>query len=253
MILGSDGYDLVIVAVEDERRHVELLEIFGEVRLRERLDAIVDGFVSSQHSLKPERIPQALRDLGARPVGTVERSAEVFEKLCAIGEDCCTNLVEGIHRQATGIGWGLQHQRRHRADEPGLGDTLCAVATDIAGDFSAAGRVPYMDRVFEVEPFDQLREVVRIGIHFVAIPWLVRSAVAATVMGDATISAGSQKQHLVFKCVRAEWPAMAEYDWLSPAPVFVINPCTAFFRDRGTTMTSFRFGLRRWSRGGRSA
>jgi len=49
-----------------------------------------------------------------------------------------------------------------------------------------------MDRVFEVELFDQLREVVRIGIHFVAIPWLVRSAVAATVMGDATISAGSQ-------------------------------------------------------------
>ena len=132
-----------------------------------------------------------------------------------------------------------------RADEHGLGDTLCAVATHMAGDFSASRRVPYMDRFFEVELFDQLREVVRIAIHFVALPWLVRSAVAATVMGDAPISAGSQKQHLVFKCVRAEWPAMAEYDWLSLAPVFAINPCTVFCGDRGRKIISFRFGLRR--------
>ena len=37
---GADRHDLIVVAVEDERRHVELLEIFGEIRLGEGLDAI---------------------------------------------------------------------------------------------------------------------------------------------------------------------------------------------------------------------
>jgi hypothetical protein len=64
-------------------------------------------------------------------------------------------------------------------------------------------------------------------------------------MGDAAVSAGSQKQHLVFKSVRAEWPAMAEYDWLALSPVFVINPCTVFCRDRGHNIVSFKVKPRR--------
>ena len=37
---GADRYDLVVVAVNDQRWDVEFLEVFGEVRLRERLDAV---------------------------------------------------------------------------------------------------------------------------------------------------------------------------------------------------------------------
>jgi len=36
--------------------------------------------------LQPERVPRALRDLGAWPVGAAEWSAEIFEELRAVGE-----------------------------------------------------------------------------------------------------------------------------------------------------------------------
>jgi hypothetical protein len=45
-----------------------------------------------------------------------------------------------------------------------------------------------MDRVLEVERFDQLREVVGIGIHVVAAPGLARPAMAAAIMGDAAVA-----------------------------------------------------------------
>ena len=38
-----DRHDLVVVAVDDQRRDVELLQVLGEVGLGERLDAIVGG------------------------------------------------------------------------------------------------------------------------------------------------------------------------------------------------------------------
>ena len=186
---GADRHDLVVVAVQDQRRHVELLEVLGEVRLGERLDAVVDGLEAGQHPLQPERIAQTLRDLGARPVGAVERRAEILEELRAVGEDAGADLVEHLDRQAAGIGGRLQHQRRHRADQHGLGHAFRAVATDIAGDFAAAGGVADVDRVLQVERFDQRREVVGVGVHVVAVPGLARSAVAAAVVGDAAVAA----------------------------------------------------------------
>ncbi len=127
----------------------------------------------------------------------------------------------------------LQHQRRHRADQHGLGHTFRAVAADIAGDFAAARGVADMDRVLQVERFDERREVVGVGVHVVAVPGLARAPMAAAVMGDAAISAGSQKEHLVFKGIRAERPAMAEDHGLSAAPVLVIDLRAVFGRDRG--------------------
>ena len=40
---GVDRHDLVVVAVDDQGRHVELLQVLGEVGLRERLDAVDDA------------------------------------------------------------------------------------------------------------------------------------------------------------------------------------------------------------------
>lgn len=93
-------------------------------------------------------------------VGAVERRAEILEELRAVGEDAGADPVERLHRQAAGIGGRLQHQRRHRADQHGLGDTFRAVAADIAGHFAAARGVTDMDRVPQVERFDERREVV---------------------------------------------------------------------------------------------
>ena len=38
---SADRYDLIIVAVQNERRHIDLLEILGEVRFGEHFDAFV--------------------------------------------------------------------------------------------------------------------------------------------------------------------------------------------------------------------
>jgi hypothetical protein len=113
-----------------------------------------------------------LRDLGVWSVGAVEGRAEILEELRAVGEHAGADLIERVDRQPDGIGGRLQHQRRHRADEHGLGHTFGAVAADIAGDFAAAHGVPDMDRVLQGELFHERREVIGVGIHFVAIPRL---------------------------------------------------------------------------------
>src|SRR5438094_213082 len=66
-------------------------------------------------------------------------------------------------------------------------------------------------------------EVVGVGVQIVAVPGLARAAVAAAVMGDAAVAAGSQKEHLVFPGVRAQRPAMTEDHGLSAAPVLVVQ------------------------------
>src|SRR5665647_1976173 len=95
-----------------------------------------------------------------------------------------------------------------------------------------------MDRVLQVKRFHQCREVVGVGIHFVAAPRLARSAMAAAVMADAAVSVGAQKHHLVLPGVRAQRPAVAEDHGLATAPVLVVDLRAVFRRYRGHGMLS---------------
>jgi hypothetical protein len=52
-------------------------------------------------------------------------------------------------------------------------------------------------------------------VHVVAIPWLGRAAVAATVMRNAAIAFFCQEDHLRFPAVGVQWPTVAEYNWLA--------------------------------------
>ena len=81
---GVDWHNLV-VAVDDQRRNVELRQILGEVRLRERLDALILVLETTLHPLKPEGVADALGDLGTQPVGTVDWFCEILEELRAVG------------------------------------------------------------------------------------------------------------------------------------------------------------------------
>src|SRR5450830_1175032 len=56
---------------------------------------------------------------------------------------------------------------------------------------------------------------------------------AAAVMGDAAVSAGAQKHHLVFPGVRAQRPPVTEDHGLSRAPVLVVDLRAVFGSDRG--------------------
>ncbi len=49
-----------VVTVRDEHRDVDLLQVFGEVGLRESLDAIVVGFRAAHHALAPPIVDDGL-------------------------------------------------------------------------------------------------------------------------------------------------------------------------------------------------
>src|ERR1035437_7873135 len=57
---GADRHDLVVVAVHDEGGHVEFLEVLGEVRLGECLDAVKRVLMARLHTLEPEPVDHAL-------------------------------------------------------------------------------------------------------------------------------------------------------------------------------------------------
>src|SRR6266436_3272186 len=100
----TDWDDLVVVSMKNQRRHVESLQIFGEIGFGKRLDAKVAGGESSHHALKPERFAHACRDLRARPVVAVKWQCQVLEELRAVGDDAGADLIEYHDGQSARIG-----------------------------------------------------------------------------------------------------------------------------------------------------
>src|SRR6185503_6202008 len=82
----------------------------------------------------------------------------------------------------------------------------------------------HMNRIFQIESFSKLSEIVRVGVQVVAAPWLTRASMTTPVVRDATASVRSQEEHLIFESIRRERPAMAKDNRLTSAPVFVIDP-----------------------------
>ena len=66
-----DRDDLVVFAVQDQSRDIDLLEVLGEISLREGLDALVRVLEAGLHAPEPELIQYTLGDLRPRPIGTV--------------------------------------------------------------------------------------------------------------------------------------------------------------------------------------
>src|ERR1035441_9080061 len=109
---SADRHNLVVVTVNDKRRHVELLKVLGKIRLGERFDAVEGVLVTGLHPLQPEPVNHALRNLRAWPVEAEERAAgEILVELRSVGDGAEADLVEYLNRQAAGIGGGLQQAR----------------------------------------------------------------------------------------------------------------------------------------------
>ena len=226
--------------MHDQGRHVDLLQVLREVRLGEGLDAVDDPFEARLHPLHPERIAQPLRHLRAGTIGAVERPAQILEELRAVRQNAGADPIEHFHWQAPGVCGCLQHDRRHGANQHRLGDALRAVAADVAGDFSAAGGVTHVDCVAQIERLGERREIVGVGIHLIAVPWLAGSTVTAAVVRDTAVAVEAQKHHLVFPGVRAQRPAVAEDHGSSTAPVLVVEPRAVLGRDRAHRIASSR-------------
>src|SRR5690242_5894334 len=102
---------------------------------------------------------------------------------------------------------------------------------DVAGNFSATGRMTHMDRILQVEFFREGREIIGIGVHLVTIPRLGGTAVPSPVMRDNSIALLPEEQHLSIPVVRGERPPVTEHDGLALSPVLVVNLCAIFCRD----------------------
>jgi len=102
------------------------------------------------------------------------------------------------------------------------------MTANVAGDLTPAGRKADKCDGLQIERLQELREVVGIGVHVVSAPWLTRSPMTATVMGNAPKTVGAQKQHLRFPTIGIEGPTVAEHHRLSAAPVFVVDFCSVF-------------------------
>lgn len=116
-------------------------------------------------------------------------------------------------------------------DEHSLGHQRCAMTADVVGDFAAAGRMADEHNVTEIERLDELGQIVGVLVHIVALPGLVRAAMTAPVVGDDPIAVLPQEQHLAIPGVGAEWPAVAEDNRLTCAPVPVIDLRSVFGSD----------------------
>jgi hypothetical protein len=71
------------------------------------------------------------------------------------------------------------------------------VATDATGHLAPSCGVADADHAVEIERFDEFREVVGVGVHVVAGPWLTRTAMATAVMCDGAKTVGGHEEQLV--------------------------------------------------------
>ena len=78
----------------------------------------------------------------------------------------------------------LQHQRRHGAHQHHLRHPIAAVAADVARHFAAADGVADQDQIAQIQRFNQQSQIVGVLVDVVTVPGLIRTAVAAAIVGD---------------------------------------------------------------------
>ena len=216
-----DGYDLVVVAMEDQRRYVDLLEVFGEIGLGEGLDAVVRTLDAHGHRHQPERIARTFRDVRPLPVRAVEGIGEIFVVLRTVGRDASSDLIERLDRQTLGVRLGLEHQRRDGAEQHDLRHSGRSVAAHIPGHLASSCRVSDQYGVMEVESLDDGGEVVGVVVEIIAVPGLTRPASTPAVVGDCAEAAVGDELRRTVPRIGGQRPPLAEDDGLAAAPVLV--------------------------------
>src|SRR5438270_13497122 len=145
-------HNLIVVAVHHQNWYVNFLQIFSEVGLRKRDDAVIVGLGSAHHSLSPPIPDDTFGTFRAGPVKTVERSGwHIIIELGAVSGDLLLKIIEHFFGKTAGIFLSLQHQRRHRAEDRCLRQPTFAVARDVVHDFATTGRMADMHRVLQIE------------------------------------------------------------------------------------------------------
>jgi hypothetical protein len=226
-----DRDDLVVLAVHDQSRDIDLLEVLGEIGLREGLDALVGVLEAGLHAPEPELIQYALGDLCPGPIGTVELRRQVLVELRPVLHKAAPQVVEDLNRKPLRIGRGFQHKRWHCSDEHHFGDSLLSVAPDVADDLTAASGVAHKYGILEIKRFDHSCKIVGIAVHVIPRKGLTRPAMATTIVRDHTEPILRKEKHLTVPSVGAQRPTVRErYDGAF-APVLVVDLGAVLGRD----------------------
>jgi hypothetical protein len=218
-----DRNDLVVLAVHDQSRDIDLLEVLGEISLRECLDALVGVLEAGLHAPEPELIQYALGDIGPRPIGTVELCRQVLVELRAVLRKAAPHVVEDLDRKPLRIGRGFQHKRRHCSDEHHFRDSLLSVAADVADDLAAARGVAHKYGILEIECLNHGRKIVGIAVHVIPRRGLARPAMATTIVRNHAEPVLGKEKHLTVPGVGAQRPTVRERYDRAFAPVLVVN------------------------------
>ena len=87
--------------MDDQNRHVDLFQIFGEVGLRERDDAVITRLGAAHHPLAPPVPNERLDRFHAGTVEAIERTGrQVVVKLGPVRSELGLEIVEHRFGQA---------------------------------------------------------------------------------------------------------------------------------------------------------
>lgn len=232
-------HDLVVAAVDHQRRYVDFRHIRAEVGFAEGGHA-VDGALQGCQQGDVQRLGQGTGGNGLPGVGTVEWRREVANELGAILTQSVANAVEHALIHALREGVGFTEDRRDRAQQRQTGHARAAVVVDVAGHVAAAHGEAHQRHVLEIQGGDQVVNVGRKGIVVVAVPRLIRAAKAATVKGDGAEAALRQVVQLAIPHVAVQRPAVAEENRFARAAVFVVNLRAVFCLKRCHSVFLYR-------------
>lgn len=232
-------HDLVVAAVDHQRRHVDFRHIRAEVGFAERGHA-VDGALQGCQQGDVQRLGQGTGGNGLPGVDAVERRGEVADELGTIFTQSVANAVEHalIHTLREGV--GFTEDRRDRAQQRQTGHARAAVVVDVAGYVAAAHGEAHQRYVAQVQGGDQVVNVGCKGVVVVAVPRLIRAAKAATVKGDGAEAALRQVVQLAIPHVAVQRPAVAEENRFARAAVFVVNLRAVFCLKRCHSVFLYR-------------
>ena len=210
--------------MHDQHRHGDFFQVFGEVGLRERDDAVVVRLGAADHALAPPVGDDSFSRLGARAVVAVERSARhIAIKLRAIRRQLRLKAIEHRFRQTARVAFGLHHQRWYGADQYRFADLVLTMSGNVMDHFAAAGGMADVDNVARAQMIDHRQHIVGVVIHVVAVPDLAGAAMPASIMSNHPKALREKEQHLRIPVIGTERPAVVEVDYrrVARAPVLV--------------------------------
>src|SRR5438046_8815603 len=97
------------------------------------------------------------------------------------------------------------------------------MTAEITHHLAATGRMADVNRILQVEMVGDGLQIIGIMVHVVSAAGLSRATMSAPISRNDAETFAQEKKHLRVPIIRRQWPAMAEHNRLSAAPVLIID------------------------------